>query len=178
MKSARLFLFRLVTRILPSTRFFRLKAGLLRFAGGEVGQNVRIVSGADFALSGPLSIGDGVWLGEKLLVVGGDAAVVIGRDCDVGPRVTLVTGSHIAWETPERGAGTGFSKPIVIGDGVWIGACATILGGVVIGDGAIIAAGAVVTESVSPYTMVGGVPARLLRERDAIQRAVTSSSGL
>lgn len=55
------------------------------------------------------------------------------------------------------------SKPIVIGNHVWIGERATILKGVTIGDGAIVAANAVVTKDVEPNTLVGGVPARVIR---------------
>ena len=58
----------------------------------------------------------------------------------------------------------GVSRPIIIGDKVWIGMRATILKGVVIGDGAIIAAGAVVTKDVSPGALVGGVPAKLIKK--------------
>jgi acetyltransferase-like isoleucine patch superfamily enzyme len=53
--------------------------------------------------------------------------------------------------------------PVNIGNKVWIGANATILPGVTIGDGAIVAAGAVVTKDVVPKTLVGGVPARLIK---------------
>ena len=57
-----------------------------------------------------------------------------------------------------------FAKPIIIDDGCWIGANATIIGGVTIGEGAVVAAGAVVTKDVEPYTMVGGVPAKIIKE--------------
>ena len=53
----------------------------------------------------------------------------------------------------------------VIGNDVWIGHAVTVLPGVTVGDGAVLAAGAVVTKDVAPFTVVGGVPARLLRER-------------
>lgn len=55
------------------------------------------------------------------------------------------------------------SAPVVIGDGVWIGARATILKGVTIGDGAVVAAGAVVTRDVPAHSLVAGVPARVVR---------------
>lgn len=59
-----------------------------------------------------------------------------------------------------------FKKPLpIIGNDVWIGFGAVVLNGVTIGDGAIIAAGAVVTKDVPPYTIVGGNPARVIRQR-------------
>jgi acetyltransferase-like isoleucine patch superfamily enzyme len=56
------------------------------------------------------------------------------------------------------------SKPIVIGNNVWIGMRAVILKGVTIGEGSIVAAGAVVTKDIPPHTVAGGVPARVIRE--------------
>lgn len=55
-------------------------------------------------------------------------------------------------------------KPITIGDDVWIGGHSTILPGVTIGNGAIVAAGAVVTKDVEPNTVVGGVPAKVIKK--------------
>lgn len=163
MRSAVLFCCYLIFPIFPLTRMFGVKASLLRFAGGVIGQNVRIASSARFYVGGGLQIGDNCWIGEDVLATGGDADIVLGKDCDIGPRVTLVTGSHRLWETPERAAGSGMSLPIRIGDGVWIGAGATILGGVEIGDCAMVAAGAIVNSDVAPYSMVAGIPAKLVR---------------
>jgi acetyltransferase-like isoleucine patch superfamily enzyme len=59
------------------------------------------------------------------------------------------------------------SKPIVIGDNVWIGMNSTILKGVTIGDGAVIAAGSVVIRDIPPRTLAGGVPAKVIREKIA-----------
>ena len=59
-----------------------------------------------------------------------------------------------------------FAEPIVIGDRVWIGMNATVLGGVTIGEGAVVAAGSVVTKDVPPFTVVGGVPARPIKDRE------------
>jgi maltose O-acetyltransferase len=58
-----------------------------------------------------------------------------------------------------------FYRPISIGHHAWIGIRATILGGVTIGEGAVVMAGAVVTRDVPPYAVVGGVPAKVIRER-------------
>jgi len=58
------------------------------------------------------------------------------------------------------------TAPITIGDGVWIGARAIVLPGVTIGEGAIVAAGAVVTKDVAPFTVVGGNPARVIKQRE------------
>src|SRR5690606_36010071 len=58
-------------------------------------------------------------------------------------------------------------KRVIIGHDVWIGHGATILPGVTVGNGAVVGAGAVVSRDVAPYTIVGGVPAKLIRDRFA-----------
>ena len=65
----------------------------------------------------------------------------------------------------ESNVDTKSSKKVIIGNDVWIGSHALILGGVKIGDGAVIGAGAVVTKDVPPYAVVGGVPARIIKYR-------------
>lgn len=58
-----------------------------------------------------------------------------------------------------------FARPVTIGHDVWVGANAVVLQGVTLGTGSVVAAGAVVTKDVEPYSVVGGVPARVLRRR-------------
>ena len=69
------------------------------------------------------------------------------------------------------------SKTTVIGNDVWIGESVVIIDGLKIGTGSIIAAGAVVTKDVEPYSIVGGVPAKLIRfrfEKDIVQKLLNS----
>lgn len=86
--------------------------------------------------------------------------VTIGDDCQIGHNVVFATLNHGL--TPEDRKTT-YPAPIVLGKNVWIGSNATILQGVTIGDNAIVAAGAVVTKDVAANTVVGGVPAKFIR---------------
>jgi acetyltransferase-like isoleucine patch superfamily enzyme len=86
--------------------------------------------------------------------------ITIGDDTLVGPKTVIATLNH--HQNPDKRANL-IPKPVKIGSKVWIGANVTILPGVSIGDGAIIAAGAVVNKNVDANTVVGGVPARFIK---------------
>lgn len=133
MSSLRLYIYYLLTLLMPATRLFHVKRVLLRWAGAKVGKNVRIVSSARFHLNGKLEIGNNTWIGHEVLIVGGDADVLIGKDVDIAPRVNLITGTHKPFTITGKAAGEGYSLPITIEDGAWIGAASTILGGVTLG---------------------------------------------
>lgn len=107
----------------------------------------------------------------------------IGKFCSIGNGVVTTGGTHPtgiwasthpAFYSTAKQCGKSFvsqelyaeaTPPAVIGNDVWIGTGALLIGGVNVGDGAIIAAGAVVTKDVAPYTIVGGNPAKELRKR-------------
>lgn len=163
MKSYRLYLYHLFALLMPATRFFKVKRGLLRWAGATIGSNVRIVSSAKFYLTGQLIIGDNTWIGHEVLVVGGDAPVCIGKNVDIAPRVNIITGGHQPFGIHGKAAGEGYSRPVKIADGAWIGAASTILGGVEVGEQSIVAAGALVRAHVLSKEIVAGVPARPIR---------------
>lgn len=166
MRTRRLFFVNLIFGVLPATRCFKLKCALLRWSGAKIGENVRIVSSAKFNLTGNLVIGDDTWIGHEVLIVGGNAEVIIGAKVDIAPRVMIVTGSHELFTESDRAAGKGYSTPIFIGDGVWLGAASVVLGGVTIGRCSMVAASALVNSDVAPGCMVAGVPARVLRQVD------------
>ena len=81
----------------------------------------------------------------------------------IGSDVAISKGVTIRDSDNHRINGAEMTQPVVIGNHVWIGLNATILKGVRIGDGAVVAAGAVVTKDVEPNTLVGGVPAKLIK---------------
>lgn len=102
--------------------------------------------------------------------------VDIGRYCSIADNATFIVddGKHqfnIISTYPFSSNKISSNTGIIIGNDVWIGINATILYGVKIGDGAIVAAGAVVTNDVEPYTIVGGVPAKILKRRCSADEA-------
>ncbi len=109
-----------------------------------------------------ISIGSGSFLNSNTRFGVPKSRVAIGRNVQIGPSVCFETVSHSLKYHPDRGRDDLFGD-IVIEDRVWIGAGAILTKGVRVGMGAVVAAGAVVTKDVEPYTLVGGVPARVLR---------------
>ena len=89
--------------------------------------------------------------------------IQIGRNCDIGPCVLIQTGTHKIG-SEDRRAGRGKCLPITIGDGKWIGARATILGGANIGKGCVIGAGSLVLPGDYPEnSLLVGAPAKVKR---------------
>ena len=120
-----------------------------------------------FALFPPFhtDCGKNIHIGKRVFINMGckfqdQGGIFIGDGALIGHNVVLATLNH-AMSPNHRG--TMIPAPIHIGRNVWIGSNATVLPGVTIGDGAIVAAGAVVTRDVPENTIVGGVPARVMR---------------
>ncbi|MFC8533810.1 sugar O-acetyltransferase [Streptomyces sp. NPDC057249] len=90
------------------------------------------------------------------------APITIGRDCQIGPNVQLLTPTHPVEPEPRRDK-LEAARPITIGDNVWLGGGAIVLAGVTIGDNSVIGAGAVVTKDIPANVVAVGNPARVIR---------------
>lgn len=135
---------------------------------------VGIGMGSFFAADGgSIEVGDNAAFNTNVHVnasVGGE--IKIGRWCIIGPNVVMRTAGH-KFDNPNefiRKQGH-VMLDIILGDDVWVGANAVILGGVRVGKGAVIGAGAVVTKDVPPFGIAVGVPARVIKYRGGEIRA-------
>lgn len=116
-----------------------------------------------------ITIGEHCLINHNNLIQAGKSkygSITIGNYVHTGVNVAMIAFNHGFYTREEPVKEQDYmDAPIVIEDDVWIGAGSTILSGVTIGKGAIIAAGAVVNKDVPPYTIVGGVPAKVIKER-------------
>lgn len=108
-----------------------------------------------------VTIGDNCVINREIYM-DGRAGVHIGNNVNVSFQACLLS-LHHDHNDPGFSA---IGAPVIVQDHAWIGARAVILPGVTVGEGAVVAAGAVVTRSVPDYTVVGGVPARVIGERN------------
>lgn len=137
----------------PSTRgVFRI------YKGGKVMTHglVRISKGCRIYVAGTLKIGHGTYVNPHTMIYASNL-VSIGNNCAISWNCQILDSDFHQIE------GRSFSKPIHIGNNVWIGCNVTILKGISIGDGAVIGANAIVSGDVPPYSIVAGNPARELR---------------
>lgn len=151
---------------LPQLTFNRVRTALLRAGGMKIGRGSQIMGSV--TVTGPGRWSELLEIGEQTFLTGPiriDLAerITIGDHVNIGHACTLLTTDHEIGPSDQR-CGYRDVGPIVIEDGVWLGANVTVLPGVRIGRASVVAAGAVVARDVEPNTLVGGVPARLIRE--------------
>ncbi len=148
--------------------FYTIRHGWYRhILGWSIGPHTVILMGQRVQMGGIRSDGKKTIIGDDT-VINADCllyttgGLIIGSHVSVSAGVWLVTGTHDINhpQFPDN------YKPIVIEDYVWIGMRATILGGVTLGKGCVVMAGAVVSRDVPPFSVVGGVPARIIRQRE------------
>jgi acetyltransferase-like isoleucine patch superfamily enzyme len=133
----------------------------------EIGSRVRVVS--TIATTQLMSLPGGILeVGERtLLNYGGSICAAehirIGAQCLIGTHAIIMDNDFHRIE-PERRLERPASKPIAIGDNVWLGARVIVLGGVTIGDDSCVGAGSLVIDDIPPRSLAAGVPARVIRE--------------
>lgn len=140
---------------LNETKYFKRKIRCLQSLGHNIAESVRIM-GPLYSMC-KLNIDENTFIGTQFRCEG-NGIVTIGKNCDIAPQVTILTGTHEIGEENRR-AGKGVTLNTTIGNGCWLGAKCMIMPGIHIGNGCIVAAGALVTKDMSPNTIAKGVPA-------------------
>ena len=127
---------------------------------------------------------DNVSIGSNAYISTPNAKVIIKGNCAIAENFTIHTGNHARicgkWVTDVKDCDKpeGYDKDVIIDKDVWIGCSVTILAGVHIGRGATIAAGAVVCSNVPPYSVVGGIPAKVIKFNWTIKEIMAHEKNL
>ena len=178
----------MLIKILKQSQYFcgRLRARMASIVCGKIGNDVRLMPRCQLFGRG-LSIGDHVLIKDNCRIVSYDKSVTIGSNCFIGSFTTIgveggsitigdhfmcgsnckiIAANHTSndYKMPMTTQKMDFGQ-VIIKEDVWLGANVIILPNVNIGRGAIVAAGAVVTKDVEPFSIVGGVPAKLIKYR-------------
>ncbi len=150
-------------RLLTDLGYFpshRVRGYFYRRAGMVIDRTSSIHWRAEFYSPERITIGGYSTIGDSSFL-DGRSGLMIGDCVNFGSHVSIYTRQHDV-DSPDFAE---VGAPVVIGDYAWVSSHSIVLPGVTIGEGAVVAAGAVVTKDVAPYTLVGGNPARYIRDR-------------
>lgn len=147
-----------IINLIPShhLRLFFYKY-IMRF---KIGSKSSILMRCTFDSKGGVEMGKGSVINANCRL-DSRGGITIGNGVSISEEVIILTGDHDMDDDNFKGR----TSPVLILDNVWIGTRATLLPGVTIGKGAVVASGAVVTKDVSDYMVVGGIPAKEIRQR-------------
>lgn len=164
-KSKRIYVVNLLMSVLPNSGAQGLKAKLYRWAGVKVGQGVEFFQGIKVQGIGELEIGDRAFIGhEVLFMLNEGSKVIVEESAIIGSRSIVMTGFHPVTPDGERVLSReGTSSIVRIGRGCSVSTACRVLPGITVGEMALVAAGATITKDVAPYTLVGGCPAKLIK---------------
>ncbi|WP_028782412.1 sugar O-acetyltransferase [Thalassobacillus devorans] len=138
------------------------RARLLHDLLGSAGENVFMEPTIRFDYGKNTHVGDNFFANFDCIIL--DVCEVrFGDNCLLAPSVQVYTATH-PLDSGERNSGKEYAKPITFGDNVWVGGNAVINPGVTVGDNAVIASGAVVTKDVPANVVVGGNPAKVIKQ--------------
>lgn len=131
-----------------------------------LGKNVRIMDAVVIKYPGEIELGNNLTINQFCYIVG-KGGLVIGNDVMIGAGTKITTTTHITSSPNIPMVQQGIAcEPIVIGNDIWLGFNAVVLGGSTIGDSSIVAANCVINGgSFDEFTIIGGVPARVLGTR-------------
>jgi acetyltransferase-like isoleucine patch superfamily enzyme len=149
------------------TVFNKLRIKLFKLAGLKISGDCFIDYGFRFLYPKNISIGPNCSFGHYNKIWAFDK-VIIGEYVQTAIGLTIVAGGH-ATDSYEPLA----NQQVIIEGENWIGANVTIIGGATIGRGAIIAAGATVVNDIPPYTIAGGVPAKVIKQRNPADKVIS-----
>jgi len=139
-----------------------LRRAYLQSYLGELGPGSSIQIGCRFLNGRKVFFGQRNVINFDCLFDGRRYSIRTGADVSIGPEATILTLAH----DPQDPEFSDKGGDVIIGDRVWIAYRATVLPGVTIGEGAVVAAGAVVASDVEAFTIVGGVPAKTIGDRN------------
>lgn len=148
------------------------------------GKNVVIAKGSSFTYKN-IYIGNNVYIGGSALFMCTRAKILLGNNIMFGPHVYIITGGHrmdivgrYMTSVMDNEKRPEDDRDVVIQDDVWVGANSIILRGVTVGEGSIIAAGSIVTKDITPYSIVGGSPAKTLKMRFSEEEIIRHKTNL
>jgi putative colanic acid biosynthesis acetyltransferase WcaF len=136
----------------------RLRVAVLRLFGAKIGRKT-VIRNVHIKFPWKLEVGDHSWLGERVWIHNQDR-LTIGCNTVISQESFITTGSHDLYRTMDL-----ITKPVRIGDGVWITSRCIVQMGVVIGDNAVVTPGSVVHQSLAAGHVYGGNPVSVLRPR-------------
>lgn len=158
---------------------------IIKGSFAKCGKGVVVASGCNFSGIKNISVGTNVVFGFGTNIMTTRAKVEIGDYVMLAPEVTIITGDHRIdlidkrmMEVKDKDKLPENDQDVNIESDCWIGTRVTILKGVTIGKGSVVAAGAIVTKSFPPYSIIGGVPAKLIKKRFTDEQITIYESNL
>jgi len=147
----------------------RILRNIFKHLFAQCGKNVRFYASDVFSFS-TIYLKDDIYIGRGAKFSARNSHINIGNKVMFGPNVTIRGGNHNtsvvgAYMADVHSKRETDDQDVIIEDDVWVGSGAIILKGVIIRRGSVVAAGAVVTKSFPPYSIIGGVPAALIKRR-------------